>query len=235
MKIKIFLLILLSPLFLATITAQKTSNKITITGTVFDVSGTPLMNAMILVDGVKSSSLTDSQGRYKIKVKRDAKMIGILSFGSGMVEEAIDGRTEINFKFSKSGLEQPNSSTSASGDGGFNTGYNYVKQKNTTTPVDKIDGTNKKYASYRTVSEMILRETSGVKLTTSGYIILDSKDFFGSVPALLVVDGVYVDSFDGITPSTVESISVLKGSSAAIYGSRGYGGAIVITTKKQNK
>jgi TonB-dependent SusC/RagA subfamily outer membrane receptor len=52
---------------------------------------------------------------------------------------------------------------------------------------------------------------------------------------LLVVDGVYVDNFDGISPSSVESIVVLKGSSAAIYGARGYGGAIVLKTKIQNK
>jgi outer membrane receptor protein involved in Fe transport len=82
---------------------------------------------------------------------------------------------------------------------------------------------------------MITRENSGVKYTGSSYIIQDSKDFFGSVPALLVVDGVYVDNFDGISPSSVESIVVLKGSSAAIYGARGYGGAIVLKTKIQNK
>jgi TonB-dependent SusC/RagA subfamily outer membrane receptor len=104
-----------------------------------------------------------------------------------------------------------------------------------TTPGKKIDGTDRKYASYSSVAEMITRENSGVKYTGSGYIIQDSKDFFGSVPALLVVDGVYVDNFDGITPSTVESITVLKGSSASIYGARGYGGAIVLKTKTENK
>jgi hypothetical protein len=235
MRIRIFVSFLLSVLLLSSATAQKSSNKITITGTVLDESENPVVNAMIMIDGVKSSSMTDSKGMFKIKVKRTAQKIGIVSFGSGLIEEAINGRSEINFKFSASTLQQQPDQTVSQGDEGVNTGYNYVKKKDMTSPANKIDGTDRKYASYGSVSEMITRENSGVKYTGSSYIIQDSKDFFGSVPALLVVDGVYVDNFDGISPSSVESIVVLKGSSAAIYGARGYGGAIVLKTKIQNK
>ena len=112
-----------------------------------------------------------------------------------------------------------------------NTGYGYVKQKNVTTEASKIDGTNKKYASYSSVYEMIQREVSGVRISGTDIIINESKDFFGNIPALLVVDGTYVTDFSNISPSSVESIEVLKGTAAAIYGSRGYGGAVVIKTK----
>lgn len=230
-----FFLILLSVFSINNITAQKSSNKITITGNVLDGNGSPVVNAMVMIDGVQTSSVTDSKGSYKIKVKRDAIKLGIISFSHGMIEEAIEGRTEINFKFSTSAVNQQPNKIDEQGDEGVNTGYNYSKQKDLTTQTDKIDGTNKKYASYSSVSEMITRKVSGVRLTSSGYVIQDSKDFFGSIPALLVVDGVYVDDFSSISPSSVESIVVLKGTSAAIYGSRGYGGAIVLTTKKQNK
>jgi len=235
MRIKIFLLILLPLLFTGSITAQKSSNKITITGTVLDRNENPVVSAMIMVDGVKTSSMTDSKGAYKIKVKRNTVKIGILSLISGFIEESIEGRTEINFKFSTSAVNQPPDQTVVKGEEAVNTGYNYVKKKDMTSPGNRIDGTDRKYASYSSVSEMIIRENSGIKYTGSGYIIQDSKDFFGSVPALLVVDGVYVDNFDGISPSSVESITVLKGSSASIYGSRGYGGAIVLKTKIENK
>jgi hypothetical protein len=232
MKTKIFFFILLSVLFLNSATAQKSSNKITITGTVLDSNGNPVANAMVMIDGVNTSSMTDSKGVYKIKVKSNAQKIGIISFGNGLVEAVIGGRSEINFKFSKSTLNQQPDQNVSPGEEGVNTGYNYVKKKDMTSPATQIDGTDKKYASYSSVSEMITRETSGVKYTGSSYIIQDSKDFFGSVPALLVLDGVYVDNFDGISPTSVESIVVLKGSSAAIYGSRGYGGAIVLKTRK---
>ena len=56
----------------------------------------------------------------------------------------------------------------------------------------------------------------------------------GPVPALIVIDGVPSQSYSGLALSTIESITVLKGASAAIYGTRGFGGAILITTKKGN-
>ena len=204
MRIKIFLLILGSVFFMGTAISQKSSNKITLTGTVLDTNENPVVNAMIIVDGVKTSAITDSRGAYKIKVKSNAMKIGIISLINGLIEESIDGRTEVNFKFKSSSVRQQPDQVDSPGEEGVNTGYNYVKKKDISSQVNKIDGTDKKYASYSSVSEMITRETSGVKYTGGSYIIQDSKDFFGSVPALLVVDGVYVDNFDGISPSSVE-------------------------------
>jgi TonB-dependent SusC/RagA subfamily outer membrane receptor len=100
--------------------------------------------------------------------------------------------------------------------------------------VNKIDGTNKKYASYHSIGDMIQREVSGARLNGTSVIIQDSKDLFGSVYALIVVDGVYMNELPDIQPAQVKSIEVLKGSSAAMYGSRGYGGVIIIKTKMQN-
>jgi TonB-dependent SusC/RagA subfamily outer membrane receptor len=57
---------------------------------------------------------------------------------------------------------------------------------------------------------------------------------WGEVPAMFVVDGVSVSDISDIAPVTVASIEVLKGTSAAIYGSRGYGGVILIKTKVKN-
>jgi TonB-dependent SusC/RagA subfamily outer membrane receptor len=53
-----------------------------------------------------------------------------------------------------------------------------------------------------------------------------------STQPLFVVDDVIVNSIDNILPAMVKSIEVLKGSGAAIYGSRGANGVILITTKK---
>ena len=100
--------------------------------------------------------------------------------------------------------------------------------------MSKTDETKNKYATYSSVYDIIQREVSGVKIQGTSVIILDSKDFFGSVPALLVVDGTYVDDLSNIPPATVESIEVLKGSAAAMYGSRGFGGVVVIKTKINN-
>lgn len=233
MKVKAIFLILLSVLSISSITAQKKSTKILITGTVVDASQNPVFNAIVMIDGQNTSSMTDVNGNYKIKVKQTAKMIGVVSFANGIKEEAIDGRTVINFGYGKSTRQQEADQTIPPGEQSVNTGYDVQKRSNATSPVKTIDGSDKKYASYSSVYEMITREVSGVRVNGTSIIILGAKDFFGDVSALLVVDGVPVGDFNGISPSTVESITVLKGSSAAIYGTRGYGGAVVVTTKKQ--
>jgi TonB-dependent SusC/RagA subfamily outer membrane receptor len=216
--------------------AQKGSSRIEITGTVLDESGKPISNAIVLIDGKNTSSVTGPDGKYKIKVKAGVQRLGVLTFTSGVMEEAIEGRTEINFRFGNSAGESQAAvkDENQPGEEAVNTGYSNVKRKEAASDIDKIDGTNKKYASYSSIYEMIEREVSGVKRSGSGFVIRDSKDFFGSVPALLVVDGTYVDDISGIKPTEVASIEVLKGASASMYGSRGYGGVIIIKTKIKN-
>lgn len=235
MKAKVSLLILLSVFSFSILDGQKKNTKITITGTVVDARQYPVANAIVMIDGQNTSSITDPEGHFKIKVKQTANTIGIVSFANGMVEEAIDGRTVINFTYGGESISRQMDQGVPQGEKGVNTGYDFKKDKDITTPVNQIDGTDSKYRSYSSVYEMITREESGVRVNGSSIIIQGSKDLFGDVPALLIVDGVPVSDFNGIAPSSVESISVLKGSSAAIYGTRGYGGAVVLTTKKENK
>lgn len=234
MKIKLIFIILLSAFCINSVNAQKNNKKITITGNVLNAAREPIANAIIMIDDQKTNSLTDSKGNYKIKVKPTASKIGIFTFGHGTAEEVINGRTQINFNFGTVATE-PADQTIAPGEQGVNTGYGLVKQKNLTTDVHKIDGTNKKYASYNTISEMIRREVSGVRISGSSVIIQGSADFYGDVPALIVVDGNSSYSLPDISPVYVKSIEVLKGTAAAIYGSRGYGGVIIIKTKIQNE
>jgi TonB-dependent SusC/RagA subfamily outer membrane receptor len=232
MKIRLIFLILLSVLCVTSVNAQNKNNKkITLTGIVMNSSSEPIMNAIIMIDDQKTNSLTDSKGFYKVKVKPTAKKIGIFTFGHGTKEEAINGRTQINFNFGVTATQQVQDQNIPAGEEGVGNGYGSVKKKNLTTTVDKIDGTNKKYASYRSLADMVQREIPGVKISGLSVILQDSKDLFGSVPALIVVDGIPMEELPDIQPINVKSIEVLKGAAASIYGSRGYGGAIVIKTK----
>ena len=231
MKIRVILLITLSVFCFNSITAQKNNKKITITGTVINGAKEPIVNAIVMIDGQKTSSLTDIEGKYRVKVKPDASTISIFTFGHGTFEDSIKGRTRINFNFEKIAPQQLTEQDVTPGEQGVNTGYGMVKKKNLTTDIDKIDGTDKKYASYHSIGEMIQRQVAGVRVNGSTVVIQDSKNLWGSIPALIVVDGVYMDALPDINPIYVKSIEVLKGTSAAIYGSRGYGGAIVIKTK----
>ena len=234
MNLKLLFFILLAGICMNSVDAQKNNKKITITGTVLDVEKGPMSNAIIMIDDKNTDVITDADGNYTIKVKPSAVKIGVFTFGSGTFEDSIKGRTVINFNFGVAGKKQFTTQSGTPGEQGVNTGYSHVKKKNTTTEITSIDGTDKKYDSYSSIYEMIQREVSGVQVTGHNIIIQGAQDIFGSVPPLFVVDGTYVDDISSISPNSVKSIEVLKGTSAAIYGSRGYGGVIVIKTKIRN-
>jgi TonB-dependent SusC/RagA subfamily outer membrane receptor len=227
------LFLILAVFCIDSISAQRPGRRIEITGSVRDIYNSPIANAIIMIDGKKTNAVTDSRGNYRIRLKNPALRIGVFTFGNGIREENIDSRTRINFNFSSVAAYQldPNFRESLRG---VNTGYGMVKKRDLTTDVTMIDGTSKNYSSYSSILEMIQREVSGVQITGNDIIIQGSRNSYGYVHPLVVVDGVYMDNVPDLPPATVRSIEVLKGTSAAIYGSRGFGGAIIIKTKIQN-
>ncbi|MGC1390474.1 MAG: TonB-dependent receptor plug domain-containing protein [Bacteroidales bacterium] len=245
MKIKLVFLIFFSILSVSSLIAQKDDNKIAIKGTVLNADKEPVVNAIVMIDGIKTRTITDSKGNFRITVAPTATRIGIFTFGYGLHEEDIYGRTRINFNFENppswilhgrdEGISVLGSRKIASGEESVDVGYAHMKKKDITTDISFIDGTDKKYASYSSIAEMIWREVSGVRVlgTPGNYIIIiqGSGNLLGNVPPLIVIDGMPGGSINDIQPSSVASISVLKGTAATIYGSRGYGGAILIRTK----
>jgi len=245
MKIKLVFLIFCSVLSFSNLIAQKDNNKITIYGTVLNADREPIENAIVMIDGVKTRTVTDSKGNYKVKVAPTTTKIGIFTFGYGLQEEDIYGRGRINFNFENQpswklhgrdgGISVLGNQKIPVGEESVEVGYAHMKRKDITTDISFIDGTNKKYASYSSIAEMIWREVSGVRVIglPGNYTIIlqGSGDLFGFVSPLIVIDGMPGGSINDIQPSSVASISVLKGTAAAIYGCRGYGGAIIIKTK----
>lgn len=230
MKTKLIFLILMSAFCFTPLLAQKGAKKILITGTVVDASQNPISNAIIMIDNQKTSVVTDAKGMYKIKVKPDASTIGIFTFGNGLKEEQIGGRTLIDFKFGQGKSDVAPDQKIPASETSVNMGYSSTKKKNLTNEAYSIDPNIKK-RTYSSIYEM-LQEVPGVHVSGSQVVVQDSKNLWGYVPPLFVVDGVYTDDPGIVSPTQVESITVLKGSSAAMYGSRGYGGVILIKRKK---
>lgn len=232
-QIEILFSIIFLVLFSACMTAQKSDKKTTITGTVVDASYYPVVNAIVMVDGHNSKSFTRSDGKYKVRVSRNAEKIGILTPENGLIEVPINRMTRINFQFNDNVSPSGNESGYNAGDEEVNIGYNSIKKKHLTTQTTEIDGPDKKLAPYSDIYDMIQSEVAGVRFNGKDIIIHGSDYYVSPVQPLLVVDGVYVNSISAIPPSTVESIVVLRSASAVIYGTRGSGGAILITTKRQ--
>ena len=242
MRINLVFLILFSTICHCSITAQSGKNKITITGTVLDVDKKPIVNAIVMIDGQNTRILTNSTGSYKIRLTPDKEKIGIFTFNIGMQEEYIRGRTQIDFNFPVSvtqksyernaGLLIKNRNNEIpDGEQAVDVGYAVIKKKYIGMDIGFIDGTKIKYQSYPTVADMIIREISGVRRSGNGIIIQNSGNLFGAVRPIIIIDGMPGGRLDDVAPYMIKSISVLKGNSAAIFGSRGYGGAIIIRTK----
>lgn len=208
---------------------KKSNKKITISGYVVDQTNKPIANAIVMIDNQKTNILTDSKGFFKIKVKPGVAKIGILTATSGIVEEQVDGRTRINFTFAGTVPDQPKGKAVAAGDEEVNVGYGTVKKDNLTSPVGQIDANQSKYASYRTIYDVLKAgQVPGVQVNGNSIRIQGASSLTLSTEPLFVVDGVPVNTVDDIMPQMVKSIQVLKGSAAAIYGSRGANGVILI-------
>jgi len=228
MKIKLFLLALISFGMFFDISAQKIDKKIIITGRVTDFYSSPVSGALIMVDGKTTTQKTDSKGHYKIKVKPSALQIGVFTTITGIIEESINGRTVVNFDLDKY-IPQTGPGSKDSGQEVVNTGYGVSKKKDTTKPGTKSDVSGKEYASFSDIYEMI-RTLPGVMVNGSNVTVRGVQST-GNTSPLFVVNGTVVRSISGIDPAMVKSMEVLKGPSASVYGIEGANGVIVIQLK----
>jgi TonB-dependent SusC/RagA subfamily outer membrane receptor len=229
MKTKILFGILLFIVPITISLGQKSNKKVTITGVVLDANQKPVSGAIILIDNERTEIQTNKKGAYKIKVKPSASTISAFTLMNGLSEARIEGKTTINFtlKAAPSAVSQP--AQISTDDEVVNVGYGAIKKKNLTTEVGKIDATKNRFASYQNIFEMIRGELAGVQVNGSNIVIRGPSSINLSLGPLFVVDGVVVTSISDISPRTVKSIEVLKGASAAVYGSRGANGVILIS------
>jgi TonB-dependent SusC/RagA subfamily outer membrane receptor len=114
-------------------------------------------------------------------------------------------------------------------------GYGYVKDAQRLSAISQINSDDMNFSQYTDMYEVIRGRFSGVQIQSNGDIIVRGINSFTlSNAALLVVDGVVVDGsvFGSIPPAQVKSVDVLKDAGAAIYGSRGANGVVLVETKK---
>ena len=207
--------------------AQKAGRNITISGTVLDKNQKPVKDAAVFIDKIKTTSVTDHKGYYKVKVKPQASEIMVFSLFNGYSKEAIDGRTTINFILT--GESEGSVQKDKAGNEIINTGYGVAEKKDMTTNIGKIDGQNPRFAAYQDIYDMLRGAVPGVEVTGKSIKIMGSSSLNISTEPLFVVDGVIVKSIEDIPPQNVKSIEVLKGAAASVYGSRGSNGVILIT------
>ncbi len=113
-------------------------------------------------------------------------------------------------------------------------GYGYMTKNQMTTAVSYMENNNDEYCHFNSIFDLISGRLTGVQVMAGGgepqVIIRGQGSLNLSNCALYVVDGVVVNSISSITPCHVKRIDVIKDGSAAIYGSRGANGVVIIET-----
>jgi len=181
----------------------------------------------MMIDGETTSKNTKKDGTFRIKVPATAINLGVFTTVTGIREEAVSGRTVINFKLDKIILPQPG--TIGASQEVVSDGYGYTRKDDLTKPVTQADVSDNRYASFSSIYE-VLNTIPGVTVTGNNVTVRGVMTT-GNTSPLFVVDGITVTSISQINPSTVKSVEVLKGPSASIYGLQGANGVILIRTK----
>ncbi|MGI6322747.1 MAG: TonB-dependent receptor plug domain-containing protein [Bacteroidales bacterium] len=228
MKIKYFLIVSLLFAITYSLPAQKSGKKLTVTGKVVDANLSPVSNIMMLLDGKESNRKTDREGNYKVKIKPDVQNIGIFTTSTGIVEEPVNGRTTINFTL-ENYISNAESDLSPSEEEVIEGGYGVSRKKNLTKSVTKADVSGKEYITFNSIYEM-LQTIPGIYVSGSNVTVRGISTTGNSSP-LFVVNGSPVSSINGIDPAMVNTIEVLKGPAASVYGIQGANGVIIIKLK----
>jgi TonB-dependent SusC/RagA subfamily outer membrane receptor len=232
MKSSLLFVLLFSLISIQVSDAQKSNKKIKITGTVVDVNSKPVVGAIIMVDEVQTDAVTNSVGEYSIKVLPTAKTITVLSlFNNAVKATDINGKTVVNVILDKAGTntgkQVPKENETV------DIGYGVSAKDQTSNSGGKANLNNARSKSYTNIYDMIKSEVPGVQVSgTSVRLLQGTTSLTSPTEPLFVVDGTVVNQINNLTPSDVRSISLLKGSAASIYGSRGANGVLVFTTNK---
>ena len=238
-------------LFLTVLVNVSVGQTVSITGVVRDIEGKSLPGANVVQKGTTNGVSTNENGEFSLSVPSDA-ILTVSFLGFEMQEVPIKGKKvlEIILKSNSKAIDEV-----------VAIGYQTVHKRDVTASVTSIRSEDIESIPVVSVSALLATQSTGVQnVTLSGapgargaIMIRGNTSISGDLNAntafsnpLYVVDGVQTsledlagynvsntDFLASLNPSDIESIDILKdASAAAIYGSRGANGVIIITTKK---
>jgi TonB-linked SusC/RagA family outer membrane protein len=247
MKKRLSLLLTVAALFaFSSIMAQKT-----VTGTIIADDGTPLIGVNVLEDGTSNGTVTDLDGKYSLTVQEGAKLSFSL-IGYETLTATVGAESVMNLTL-REGVNLDEVVVTALGI--------EREKKALSYSVTEVDGSSLLEARAPNLVNALAGKVAGVNVSSTAtgaagstrVVIRGNASLGGSNQPLYIVDGVMLnndnlgaagmwggqdwgDGISSINPDDIESVSVLKGSSAsALYGFRASNGAIIITTKSGKK
>lgn len=215
--------------------AQEQGNgEMSVSGRIIDASSkTPLVGVSVVVEGTTRGVVTDEEGRYAIEVDGANSVLSFSYLGYVAQSIAVANRTEINVE-----LREDQESI----DEVVVIGYGKTTKKEVTGSVSSLKSDDFNTGSFTNAAGLFQGKVAGLSVVNpnggdpnASYEILlrGANTLSAGQGPLLIIDGVVGADIRNINFQEVESVDVLKdGSAAAIYGTRGTNGVIIITTKR---
>jgi len=204
---------------------------ITIKGEVRDQQGLPLPGVSVKVKGTSQGAMTGANGSFLLKAPADATLT--FSFiGYKTTEQTVAGKTTLNITLADDN-NQLNEVVVV--------GYGTQTKKDLTSAIVSVSSKDIENQPITNAVQAIQGKAAGVQVSSQSgkpgagitVSIRGNTSILASNSPLYVIDGVTSRDASFINPNDIESMTILKdASAAAIYGSSGANGVVLITTKK---
>src|SRR5665648_601971 len=222
-----------------------------ISGTVTSADdGSSIPGAAVVIKGTTLGTVTDTDGKFTLKVSPNAQTMMISFVGMASVEIPITGSTNYTIKLKSENISVNEVVVTALGITRDKKSLGYSVQDVKSEDLMKTGTSDLAKALQGKVAGIDIKLSSGMPGASSQILIRGSRSFTGNNTPLYVIDGMPIESNSSfstgnsvtgadisnraldINPSDIESVNVLKGqAAAALYGLRASNGVIIITTK----
>lgn len=217
-------------------TSNVSQQSVSISGKVTDSSGTPLPGVTVIVKGTVQGAITSADGNYSFSNIPDNSVLLFSFVGMKSQEISVSGKTSINVVLEEEtiGLDEV-----------VAIGYGTLSKKEISSSIVNVTKENFQKGAASGPIALLIGKVAGLNIDPSGSSpgstanvqIRGATSITAGNSPLIVIDGVAGGGdMSNIATQDIESITVLKdGASAAIYGTRGANGVILITTKRSSK
>src|SRR5688572_18846049 len=224
---KATILIALIMMSISSITLGQDTTPIEIKGVVKDNKGTALQSITVTEKGTTNAAVTNVIGEFIIKVKTAPATLVFSGIGFQSQELKPGERKLLSVVMTDDVKELSDVVV---------VGYGTQKKVNLTGAVSVVKGTELVNRPTATVSQALQGKVPGMNFSAGSYGFEPGAalnlQIRGQGTPLILVDGIYTTSLNGLNPNDIESVSVLKdAAAAAIYGARAPYGVVLITTK----
>lgn len=201
-----------------------------VSGIVLNEQGEPILGATILEKGTGNGTMTDAEGKFSLEIEEHSTLrISYTGFLPQEIEVGEQRDLSITLSADLQGLDEV-----------VVVGYGTQKKATLTGSVVSVKGDEIVKSPAANIAQSLAGRLPGVTINSrSGEpgrddpsILIRGRGTTGATNPLVIVDGIERGGLGQINPNDIESISVLKDASAAIYGSRAANGVILITTKR---